>query len=61
MAAKLGDVPPSTVMSWHKNRRIPAWRHAQIMLAASAAGFDLGADELANVRPDEDETQEAAA
>lgn len=53
MAAKLGDVPPSTVKSWHKNRVIPAWRHAPILAAAKRSGIALTRDELEAVRADE--------
>lgn len=52
MAAKLGDVPASTVKSWHKKRQIPAWRHASILEAARRLQIDLSADELENVSED---------
>lgn len=60
MAAKLGDVPPSTVKSWHAKKIIPAWRHASILAAAASHGVQLTEDELVHVRPD-DVTQDAAA
>ena len=53
MAAKLGDVPPSTVMSWHAKRKIPAWRHASILDAARRCEIDLASNELVNIAPDE--------
>lgn len=52
MAAKLGDVPPSTVKSWHAVGKIPAWRHASILAAAKKHGIALTSDELVNIRPD---------
>lgn len=52
MAAKLGDVPPSTVKSWHAKGQIPAWRHDSILAAAKKHGIALTADELVNIRPD---------
>lgn len=52
MAAKLGDVPPSTVKSWHAKGQIPAWRHASILAAAKKHGIPLSADELVNIQPD---------
>lgn len=55
MATKLGDVPPSTVKSWHKNRVIPAWRHDAILAAAERHRVRIKRDELENVRPDEPE------
>lgn len=60
MAAKLGDVPPSTVKSWHAKRCIPTWRRQSVIDAARAHGIDLIDDEVANIRPD-DVDQEAAA
>lgn len=53
MAAKLGDVPASTVKSWHKKGKIPAWRHPSILEAARRFKVSLDPDELVNVRPDE--------
>lgn len=53
MAAKLGDVPPSTVKSWHKHRKIPAWRHASILAAAAANNIDLKEEELVHIGADE--------
>jgi len=61
MAAKLGDVPPSTVKSWHKKRAIPPWRHGSILAAAERAGIDLSLDELVHVQPDAALTTQAAA
>lgn len=61
MAAKLGDVPPSTVKSWHTKRDIPAWRHDAILAAAKACGVALTRDELENVRPDESAANREAA
>ena len=61
MAAKLGDVPPSTVKSWHAKRHIPSWRHASILAAAKKHHFELTADELVNIRPDENVAQRGAA
>jgi len=52
MAAKLGDVPPSTVKSWHTKRSIPKWRHPSIMDAARAHLIPLTEDELLNVGED---------
>lgn len=46
MAAKLGDVPPSTVKSWHRKGEIPAWRFDAILSAARAHGIELQADDL---------------
>jgi hypothetical protein len=61
MAAKLGDVPPSTVKSWHANRSIPQWRHASILEAAKRHGIHVSVDELTHVRPDaKPQTSEAA-
>lgn len=61
MAAKLGDVPPSTVKSWHAKRQIPVWRHSSILLAAAQHGIDVTVDELVNIRPDTQvATKEAA-
>jgi len=59
MAAKLGDVPASTVKSWHKQGKIPAWRHASILAAARDHRITLDADELVNIAADE--AAEAAA
>ena len=53
MAAKLGDAPPSTVMSWHKKGRIPAWRHDSILASAKRHGIELSVDELTNISPDD--------
>jgi hypothetical protein len=61
MAAKLGDVPPSTVKSWHAKRSIPSWRHQSILDAALRHGVKLTADELEHIRVDEAVAQEAAA
>ena len=52
MAAKLGDVPPSTVKSWHSKGQIPAWRHQSILTAAKRYGIALTTEELVNIRPD---------
>jgi hypothetical protein len=52
MAAKLGGEPVSTVKSWHKNRRIPPWRHDAILAAAKAHGIELAREELESVRED---------
>lgn len=60
MAAKLGDVPASTVKSWHKKRHIPGWRHASILAAALRHGVDVSPDELVNVRQDEKSVRDAA-
>lgn len=49
MAAKLGDVPPSTVKSWHAKREIPVWRHDSILSAAQRHGVKLDRDELINI------------
>lgn len=59
MAAKLGDVPPSTVKSWHTKGDIPAWRHDSIMAAAEANGIALTRSELESVRPDQSATEAA--
>ncbi len=59
MAAKLGDVPPSTVKSWHAKGVIPAWRHQSILDAAKAHGVQLTLDELVNVRTDAPEQSAA--
>lgn len=61
MAAKLGDVPPSTVKSWHAKGYIPSWRHDSIMLAASQHGIALAIAELIQIAPDEASTEEVAA
>lgn len=53
MAAKLGDVPASTVKSWHKNGKIPSWRHPQILAAAHDHKIPLAVAELETVAPDE--------
>ena len=52
MAAKLGDVPPSTVKSWHLKRAIPEWRREKVLEAALRHGIDLSPDEIVNVRTD---------
>ena len=59
MAAKLGEVPPSTVKSWHAHGKIPAWRHASILAAAKEHGIRLEPDELRNVRADQDQASAA--
>ena len=61
MAAKLGDVPPSTVKSWHAKGHIPSWRHDAILVAAGQHGIALQRDELINIRPDEVEASQEAA
>lgn len=61
MAAKLGDVPPSTVKSWHAKQQIPAWRHGSILEAALRHNVQITPDELAQVRPDDVAAQDAAA
>lgn len=53
MAAKLGDVPPSTVKSWHAKRLIPPWRHASILEAAVRHEIALTRNELVNIAEDE--------
>jgi hypothetical protein len=53
MASKLGDVPPSTVKSWHVKRQIPAWRHQSILDAAARHGISLTAAELREIPEDE--------
>lgn len=53
MAAKLGEVPPSTVKSWHAKQSIPDWRHDAILDAAKREGIDLTRDELENIEPDD--------
>lgn len=61
MAAKLGDVPPSTVKSWHAKRQIPTWRHSSILAAAARHQIEVSLDELINIRCDESvATREAA-
>lgn len=52
MAAKLGDVPPSTVKSWHTKREIPVWRHDSILAAAKRCGVSIARDELVQIAPD---------
>jgi DNA-binding transcriptional regulator YdaS (Cro superfamily) len=59
MAAKLG-VPPSTIKSWHAQRRIPAWRHAAILAAASGLGLTLTESDLTEIQPDESAVEDAA-
>lgn len=54
MAAKLGDVPPSTIKSWHRKRQIPPWRHESILLAAHRHGIELSVSELRDIAPDAD-------
>lgn len=53
MAAKLGDVPPSTVKSWHAKGHIPSWRHASILAAALRHSVQITPEELTAVQPDE--------
>jgi len=53
MAAKLGDVPPSTIMSWHAKRKIPSWRHDSILASAKRLGIALEVSELLNIPEDE--------
>ncbi|MBI1682350.1 carph-isopro domain-containing protein [Caulobacter hibisci] len=60
MAAKLGDVPPSTVKSWHAKRQIPAWRHASILAAAAQHGIDLSISELTTIARDVEDQPQAA-
>lgn len=64
MAAKLGDVPPSTIKSWHTKRQIPAWRHASILSAAEKLGIALTLPELQDIPADseaaDDDTLPAA-
>lgn len=52
MATKLGDVPPSTVKSWHSKREIPSWRHDAVLAAAKRHGVKLTRDELVNIQVD---------
>lgn len=52
MAAKLGDVPPSTVKSWHAKGQIPAWRHQSILDAAKRHNIKLSPDELVDIPTD---------
>lgn len=52
MAAKLGDVPPSTVKSWHAKGQIPAWRHQSILDAAKRHNIKLSAGELVDIPAD---------
>lgn len=52
MAAKLGDVPPSTVKSWHAKGQIPTWRHQSILDAAKRHNIKLSADELVDIPAD---------
>lgn len=59
MAAALG-VPPSTVMSWQRNRKIPAWRHASILEVAKAKGAQVVQDDLDHIGED-DPTEQTAA
>jgi len=61
MAAKIGDVPASTVKSWHKKRNIPSWRHASILEAAARHGVQITAAELEVVAADEDTAHADAA
>lgn len=61
MAAKLGDVPPSTVKSWHKRRVIPAWRHQSVIDAAARHGIQLTIAEVQQIAPDAAAPAEAAA
>lgn len=53
MASKLGDVPPSTIMSWYGKRKIPVWRHQSILDAAKRYDIPLEAHELTDIRPDD--------
>lgn len=53
MAAKLGDVPPSTVKSWHAKRHIPPWRHASILEAAERHQIAITDEELNNIPADD--------
>lgn len=50
MATAIG-VPPSTVMSWQKKRKIPGWRHASILQAAKRLGRDVKQADLENIPP----------
>ncbi len=61
MAAKLGDVPPSTVKSWHAKGRIPDWRHQSILETATQLQIPLAADELSNIKPDNARPRGAAS
>jgi len=58
MANAVG-VPPSTVMSWQKKRKIPGWRHSSILEAAKRLGKDITQSDL-DVIEIEVETQGAA-
>lgn len=51
MAAKLGDLPASTVKSWHSKGVIPPWRHASILSAARQHGIEVTATDLINIPP----------
>jgi len=53
MAAKLGDVPPSTVKSWHAKKIIPNWRHSSILEAAARHKIELSREELVTIADDE--------
>ena len=61
MAAKLGDVPPSTVKSWHTKREIPVWRHDSILAAAKRNCVAITRDELVNIVPDVANDQQSKA
>lgn len=60
MAAKLGDVPPSTVKSWHAKRHIPSWRHSSILDAAKRHGVELTVADLTDIPADEPAGAQAA-
>lgn len=49
MAAKLGDVPPSTVKSWHRKREIPSWRHDAILAAAKRHKVEIDRRDLIEI------------
>lgn len=59
MAAKLGDVPPSTVNSWRVKGSIPGWRHQSILDAAKRHGISLEPSELNSIQPDDPESAAA--
>ena len=58
MANAVG-VPPSTVMSWQKKRKIPGWRHSSILEAAARLGKDVQKADLDSIPAEADEQSAA--
>lgn len=60
MASKLGNLPASTVKSWHTKRKIPLWRQPTVLASAKDHGIELSPEEILNIRPDAAEVDQAA-